>query len=114
MEPHKPASTAPAAGVPLRRTDITNRLDVTTRPNLNELKAGDRVEIDHEVKVGLKRWPTTTVGTVIRVERRRHGLHYKRNPDDKVFSDLMILQLDDGSLTTVTIDEFTRVKRVEA
>jgi hypothetical protein len=62
------------------------------------------------VKVGLKVWSTTTTGTVERIERRRHGLHYKRNADDKVFSDLIVLKLDDGSLTTITVDEFTDLK----
>lgn len=94
------------------KTDITNRVDTTTREVVNGLQPGERVEITHEVKVGLKRWNTTTVGTVQRVERRRHGLHHRRNNDDKVFSDLIILQLDDGAVTTVTIDEFTDLKKV--
>lgn len=84
----------------------------TTRNELNRLKLGDRVEIAHEVKVGLKRWTTTTVGTVERIERRRHSLHFRRNADDKVFSDLLVLRLDDGQLTTVTIDEFSELKKI--
>jgi hypothetical protein len=96
----------------MTNTDITKRNDVTTRPAVNDLKAGDRVEIDHEVKVGSQRWRTVTVGAVERVERRRHGLHFRRNPDDKVFSDLIILKLDDGSLTTITLDEYTRLNRL--
>jgi hypothetical protein len=96
----------------LRRTATTNQQDVTSRPAVNQLKPGDRIEIDHEIKVGLKRWRAVTAGTVLRIERRRHGLHFKRNPDDKVYSDLIILQLADGSLSTVTIDEFTQLKRL--
>jgi hypothetical protein len=30
---------------------------------------------------------------------------------DKVYSDVLILARDDGELTTVTIDEFTRLRR---
>jgi hypothetical protein len=96
----------------MNRTDITARPDVTTRPAVNSLAPGDRVEIDHEVKVGQQVWHTTTLGTVERVERRRHGLHYRRNPDDKVFSDLIILRTKDGSITTVTIDEFTKFRKL--
>jgi hypothetical protein len=88
------------------------RTDLTTRDEINSLKEGDRVEIDHEIKVGLKIWHKTTIGTVERFERRRHGLHFKRNLDDKSFSDLIVLRLPDGSLTTVTIDEFTRLKKL--
>jgi hypothetical protein len=86
--------------------------EAATRKLFSQLKPGDRIELVHEVKVGLKRWPTQTTGTVERTERRRHGLHFRRNPDDKVFSDLIVLKNDDGSLTTVTIDEFTELRRV--
>jgi len=58
------------------------------------------------------KWSTTTVGKVLRRERRRHGLHFRRNPDDKVYSDVLILSRDDGELTTVTMDEFTRLRKV--
>ncbi len=84
----------------------------TTREEVNALRPGDRVEILHEVKVGQRRWQSRTVGTVERVERRRHGLHFQRQFDDKVFSDLVVLRLDDGSLTTITFDEFTLLRRL--
>ena len=77
----------------------------------DELKVGDRVEVEHLVTVGQKSWTTKACGTVVRVERRRHGLHFQRNPDDKVFSDVVLLEMPDGELTTVTIDEFTTIRR---
>ena len=77
-----------------------------------KLQTGDRVELRHEVKVGYNRWYTTTQGTVLRKERRRHGLHFRRNSDDKVFSDSIVLQLDDGELSTVTLDEFSELRIV--
>jgi hypothetical protein len=85
-----------------------------SRSLFQQLVPGDRVEIVHGVTVGSSaKWSTTTVGTVLRTERRRHGLHFRRNPDDKVYSDVLILSRDDGELTTVTMDEFTRLRRVE-
>ena len=78
------------------------------------LKPGDQVEIVHEVKVGFRRWTTTTRGTVVSTERRRHSLHFNRNFDDKVFSDMIVLRRDDGELTTVTLDEFSDVRVVSA
>ncbi len=82
-----------------------------TQAQFDELKAGDRVEMEHLVTVGQKSWTTTTCGTVIRTERRRHGLHFQRNPDDKVYSDEVLLELPDGELTSVTVDEFTTIRR---
>ena len=60
---------------------------------------------------GALQWTTKTCGTVVRTERLRHGLHFQRNFDDKVFSDVILLELPDGELTTVTLDEFTTLRR---
>jgi hypothetical protein len=76
------------------------------------LESGDRVELKHQVKVGLRIWTSTTVGTVVRTGRCRHGLHYDRNFDDKVFSDMIVLRRDDGELTSVTLDEFSELKKL--
>jgi len=77
------------------------------------LQPGDRVEIDHDVKIGSSAaWRTRTVGTVVRTDRRRHSLHFRRADDDKVYSDLIVLKKSDGELTTVTLDEFSELRRV--
>jgi hypothetical protein len=81
------------------------------RELFDELVPGDRVEVSHLVTVGVREWTTKTVGTVVRTERMRHGLHFPRNFDDKVFSDQILLRLPDGELTTVTLDEFTTLRR---
>jgi len=87
--------------------------DAESRALYEQLQPGDRVEVVHDVTVGSSgAWKTTTVGQVLRRERRRHGLHFRRNPDDKVYSDVLILARDDGELTTVTMDEFTQLKRL--
>jgi len=87
--------------------------DAESRAIYEQLQPGDRVEVVHDVTVGSSgAWKTTTTGRVLRLERRRHGLHFRRNPDDKVYSDVLILARDDGELTTVTMDEFTRLKKL--
>jgi hypothetical protein len=89
--------------------------DAESRALYEQLCPGDRVEVVHGVTVGSSgSWQTTTTGRVLRRERRRHGLHFRRNPDDKVYSDVLILVRDDGELTTVTIDEYTRLRKLEA
>lgn len=77
-----------------------------------DLQIGDRVEVTHEVKVGFRKWLTVTKGKVVRKDRRRHGLHIQRNPDDKVYSDILVLEREDGELTTVTMDEFSDLRKL--
>lgn len=80
----------------------------------SRLKPGDKIELTHEVKVGFRKWTTTTQGEVVSKERRRHGLHFMRNHDDKVFSDFLVLRRESGELTTVTIDEFSEIRILQA
>ena len=86
--------------------------EAASRQLFAEIRPGDRVQVVHEVKVGSKLWSTKTVGTVEATERRRHGLHFRRHPDDKVFSDVILLKRDSGEQTTVTMDEFTELTRL--
>jgi len=78
----------------------------------DQLQPGDRVELEHEVKVGFRQWTTRTIGTVVSKDRRRHSLHFQRNFDDKVFSDILVLRRESGELTTVTLDEFSVLRKL--
>ena len=40
------------------------------RELFDELTPGDRVQVEHQVAVGLRHWTTKTIGTVVRTERR--------------------------------------------
>jgi hypothetical protein len=90
---------------------MATQTEIASRQLFTELKPGDRVEVEQEVKVGGEVWTTKTCGAVLRTERRRHGLHFRRNRDDKVFSDLIVLERD-GELVTLTMDEFTVLRRL--
>ena len=76
------------------------------------LQPGDRVEVVHQVRVGFRSWESKTVGEVVRKQRRRHSLHFNRNYDDKVYSDILVLRRDDGELTTITLDEYSDLKKI--
>jgi hypothetical protein len=82
------------------------------RDQFDELKVGDRVEVERLVTVGPKSWTAKTSGVVVRIERRRHGAHFKRNTDDKVFSDEILLESPDGEFNSVAVDEFTTIRHV--
>jgi hypothetical protein len=48
----------------------------------------------------------------VATDRRRHSLHFNRNFDDKVYSDVVILKRDDGELTTITLDEYSELRKL--
>lgn len=86
--------------------------EATTLEIFEQLQPGDRVEVIHEVKVGFRTWSSRTTGTVVSKDRRRHSLHFNRNFDDKVYSDVLMLKRDDGELTTITLDEFSELRKL--
>jgi hypothetical protein len=81
-----------------------------------DLAPGDRVEVVHRIKIGMDHHTTRTVGIVVDKDRRECGRDsgHRRNWDDKYWFDHLILQRDDGELTTVTMDEFTELKRLDS
>ena len=86
--------------------------DAANRELMHRLLPGDRIEVEHEVKVGMRSWTAKTGGEFVLTQRRRHGLHTKRMPDDRVYSDVIVLRREDGELTTVTLDEFTVLRKL--
>ena len=91
---------------------VSPAVNLRNREIFAALQPGDRIELEHDVKVGFRSWVTKTSGTVVRTERRRHGLHVDRNYDDKVYSDTIVLKRDSGELTTVTLDAFSELKKI--
>ena len=85
--------------------------DGEIRTRFDELKPGDRIEVEHTVDRGGERRRTTTCGTVIRTEHCGHGLPLRRNAGDEDSGDVILLELCDGELTTVSVDESTVLRR---
>ncbi|RMF87298.1 MAG: hypothetical protein D6741_20740 [Planctomycetota bacterium] len=76
-----------------------------------ELKPGDRIVVEQRVTVGNRYWIKETAGTVVRTERVKRSLHHDRASDDPVYSDTILLEYPDGELTTITVDEYTVIRR---
>ncbi|MBN1590591.1 MAG: hypothetical protein JW888_13840 [Pirellulales bacterium] len=81
----------------------------TTR--FDELKSGDRITVEQTVTVEKKKQTVATTGTVIRTERTHSSLYHEHNVDNSGFRDTILLELPDGELTTVIMDEFTMLHR---
>ena len=81
-----------------------------------ELQPGDRVEVIHHIKIGSSaNLDSRTIGTIVKKERRQCGIDsgFARNWDDKYWFDHLVIRKDDGELTSLTMDEYTQLKRLE-
>ena len=96
------------------------------REVFDELKPGDRIEVQHTVTESSRTRTTTTIGSVVRTERGRAGLHFhgsheqgnseqgnseQGSSEQGSGHDLILLELPDGELATVAVDESTVLRR---
>ena len=89
--------------------------EVELRQLYIDLQPNDRVEVMHQIKIGFREHTSRVQGTVVNKDRRESGIDsgYRRNFDDKYWFDHLVLRKEDGELTTVTIDEYTELRRLE-
>jgi len=79
-----------------------------------DLQPGDRVEVTHHIKIGSKQHTTNVTGTVVKKDRRQAGSDcgFARNWDDRYWFDHLILEKDDGELTSLIMDEYIQLKKL--
>ncbi len=79
------------------------------------LQPGDRVEVVHHIKIGFREHESRTVGVVVGTQRHECGMDggFRRGWDDKYWFDHLLLRRDDGELTTVTMDEYTEIAKLD-
>ena len=87
------------------------RLDPATVEVLKGLKAGDRISITQTVRVGAKTWPATAAGAFRGVNYLATGVTTDRVAADDIVVPTVHFTKDNGELTTVTLDENTRITR---
>ena len=77
------------------------------RTRFDELKPGDRIEVQRGAPHAASSLTATTTGVVIRTEHRRHGMHPVSGASVENDDDVILLELPDGELTAVTVDRST-------
>ena len=81
------------------------------RTRFDELKPGDRIEVEYTVQTAGACQPVRNIGTVVRTERRCDGRSCGVGRGDAALSDVILLELCDGELAAVTVDDSTVLRR---
>jgi hypothetical protein len=90
----------------------TRSLDPALSALLRGLEPAQRLRIVQKVRVGRKEWTTTVTGTFRDINFLATGLSTDRVPEDDVVVVTVHFTKDNGELSSVTIDEHTRVEVV--
>jgi hypothetical protein len=79
---------------------------------LKGLQPGQRIRITQTVRVGSKSWPAVVTGTFRGLNYLATGLATDRVPEDDIVVIALHFTKDNGELSSVTLDENTKVELV--
>ncbi|MDB5296295.1 MAG: hypothetical protein JWO31_2278 [Phycisphaerales bacterium] len=82
-------------------------MDETIR---DRLRPGARVRVTQQIAARHYALASEVFGTVVSYEQKRTGSWYAHSKDDKLWLDRLLIKKDDGELTTLNLDEFSRVQ----
>jgi hypothetical protein len=81
---------------------------------LKGLRPGQRIKITQTVRVGRKSWPAEVTGTFRGLNYLATGLATDRVPEDDIVVVCLHFTKDNGELSSVTLDEHSRVEVVSS
>jgi hypothetical protein len=94
--------------MPLR--SATRPVDPALVSVIERLEPGQRIRIIQRVRVGLKTWETTVEGVFRNVNYLATGLSTDRVPEDDIIVPTVHFTKDNGELSSITLDEHTRIE----
>ena len=92
------------------QTYTTRPIPERVRSVLEKLQSGQKIRITHLIRVGLKTWPATVTGTYRHLDSLATGLATDRVPADDIIVPILHFSKDNGELSSVAIDEHTKVE----
>ncbi len=98
-----PSETMPSA---------TRPVNPTLAALLRRLQPGAKIRITQTVRVGLREWTTTVIGTFRDVNYLATGLATDRVPADDIVVVAVHFTKENGELSSVTLDEHSKIELV--
>src|SRR5262245_34566136 len=93
-------------------TYATRPIQAALVPILEKLQPGQKIRITHIVRVGLTSWPVTVTGTFRHLDSLATGLATDRVPEDDIIVPLLHFSKENGELSSIALDEHTKVEIV--
>jgi hypothetical protein len=76
----------------------------------SRLQPGVRVKITQQIAARNWALSNTISGTVVSFNQQQTGSWYAHSQNDRLWLDRLTLRLDDGEITTLNLDEFSRLE----
>jgi hypothetical protein len=81
---------------------------------LQRIRPGQRIRITQTVRIGFTQWTATVEGKYRDVRYLATGLATDRRPEDDVVVPIVRFTKDNGELSSISIDEATKIEAVDA
>ncbi|HMB96707.1 MAG TPA: hypothetical protein VKK61_11760 [Tepidisphaeraceae bacterium] len=78
--------------------------------NRNQILPGAKVKVTQQIAARNYSLQTVVVGTVLSYAQKETGSWYAHSRDDKLWLDSLTLRKEDGEITTLNLDDFSRVE----
>ena len=75
-----------------------------------QLVPGARVKITQQIAARHYAWSADVRGTVVEFEQKQTGSWFAHSKNDKLWLDRLVLRKDDGEMTTLILDDYTRIE----
>lgn len=75
-----------------------------------QLKPGQRIRVTQEIDRREGNWVHEVAGTVLAAQPEKTGSWHARGKDAKLWLQRIRLQKEDGEITTIVVDQHTRVE----
>src|SRR5438132_11749561 len=75
-----------------------------------QLVPGTKVVVTQQIPMRNRVWTNTIRGTVVSFAQQPTGSGFAHSKGDRLWLDRLVLRKDDGEITTLNLDEFTRVE----
>ena len=102
--PNPPPATLPSS---------TRPVDPALTALLQHLRPGQRIRVTQTVRVGLQQWTTTVTGRFRGVNYLETGLATHRVKEDDIVVVTVHFTKDNGELSSIAVDEHTRIEALE-
>lgn len=76
------------------------------------IKSGMRVKVIQQLPTSGGAWTTAVEGTVERWRQATTGAWFAHSKDDHLWLDRLEMRLDDGEITILNLDQYSRIEMV--
>jgi hypothetical protein len=91
-------------------TSATGKIRPELANFLASLQSGQKIKITQSIRVGARKWTTTTSGVYRGLDYLATGLATQRVPEDDIVVPVVHFTKENGELSSISLDEHTKVE----